>query len=72
MVGDLRSQMLCGQKPKHKQYYNKFNKDFTNGPHKKKSRKELLGIETNFDEKKINMVQHLKSRVIKSQSVIIS
>ena len=29
--------MSSGQKTKQKQYYNKFNKDFKNGPLKKKS-----------------------------------
>ena len=39
--------MLGDQKPKHKakQYYNKFNEDFLNGPHKKE-RKEIMIHET--------------------------
>ena len=47
LVRELRSHTAQGQKnPKHKQqkqYYNKFNKDFRNGPHpKKKKRNEIL------------------------------
>ena len=37
LVGELRSHMPRGQKNqniKQKQYYNKFNKDFKNGPHR--------------------------------------
>ena len=36
LVGELRA--LAAKKPKHKQkqYCNKFNKDFLNGPHKNK------------------------------------
>ena len=36
LVRELRSSMSSGQKTKQKQYYNKFNKDFKNGPLKKK------------------------------------
>ena len=39
VVGELRSHMSWGQKNqniKQKQYCNKFNKDFKNGPHQKK------------------------------------
>ena len=38
LIGELRSHMLQGQKintVKQKQSYNKFNKDFKNGPHQK-------------------------------------
>ena len=35
------------EKPKHKQYCNKFNKDFKNGPHQKKKKKK----ERNLKEK---------------------
>ena len=43
LVGKLRSCMPCGQKikthtKKQKQYFNKFNKDFKNGPHLKKKK----------------------------------
>ena len=40
VVGDLRSYMPPGQKSqnmKQKQYCDKSNKDFTNGPHEKKN-----------------------------------
>ena len=37
LVGNLRSHMPRSQKTKkQKQYCNKFNKDFKNGPHQKK------------------------------------
>ena len=45
LFGELQSHMLCGQKKKktqnikQKQYCNKFNKDFKNGPHSKKRKK---------------------------------
>ena len=42
LVGELRSHMPRGQKTKtikQKQYSNKFNKDFKNGPHPKKREK---------------------------------
>jgi len=37
LVGELRSHKPLGQKAKtkQKQYYNKFNKDFKNGPYQK-------------------------------------
>ena len=38
--GELRSHMVRGQKIKQKQYCNKFNKDFKNGPLKKKTLKK--------------------------------
>ena len=40
LVRQLRSHMTCGQKPKpkQKQYCNKFNKDFKNSPHQKKTK----------------------------------
>ena len=52
LVNVLRSHVPLGQKPNHKTetiflfYCNKFNKDFKNGPHKKKilkKRKEVKG-----------------------------
>ena len=39
LIPDSRSHMSCGQKTqniKQKRYCNEFNKDFKNGPHKKK------------------------------------
>ena len=39
LVGERRSHMPCGQKAKQKQYCNKFNKHFKNGPHQKKKKK---------------------------------
>ena len=44
LVGELRSHMSLSQKPhnmKHKQYCNKFNKDFKNDPHYKKNLKNV-------------------------------
>ena len=38
--GELRSHVVPGQKIKQKQYCNKFNKDFKNGPLKKKTLKK--------------------------------
>ena len=43
LVGELRSHMTWGQKKqniKQKQYCNKYNKDFKNGPHPKKEKKK--------------------------------
>ena len=43
LVRELRSHMSRGkinQNIKQKQYYNKFNKDFKNGPHQKKKKKK--------------------------------
>ena len=42
---ELRSHMPHSKRPKNikqKQYWNKFNKDFKNGPHPKKEKKEML------------------------------
>ena len=39
LIGELRSHMSQGQQTEHKQqkqYCNKFNKDFKNGPHQRK------------------------------------
>ena len=38
LVGVLRSHMALRQNMKQKQYCNKFNKDFKNGPHPKKKK----------------------------------
>ena len=47
LFGELRPHMPWGPKPKNvkqRQYCDKFNKDFKNGPHKKKSLKTLKTI----------------------------
>ena len=44
LIGEPRSHMPQGQQTEHKQqkqYCNKFNKDFKNGPHQKKFYKAL-------------------------------
>ena len=63
LVGELRTHMPWNQKTKHKQqkqYCNKFNKDFLNGPHQKKNifkEKENRKISKNW-----NLVTHLRGR----------
>ena len=42
-----RAKILYTSRPKHKQYCNKFNEDFKNGPHKKKNLKKRT-LRVNF------------------------
>ena len=59
--GELRSYMPRGQKSKtkQKQNYNKFNKDFLNGPHKKIIKKKTRAPTKNLPDKQERWVQSL-------------
>ena len=56
LVRELRSHMPRSQKTeniKQKQYCNKFNKEFKNGPHQKKKKLETLIMKVSFICKKL-------------------